>query len=88
MSINSTAALLWPVLVVLGGLPLLFLILDRKGYSKWTRGMGAIAGITTLILIYRIESVRLILQWVLTVVAFAAPLALSVISIEYLVEET
>jgi hypothetical protein len=88
MSHTSSVALLWPVLAILGGIPLLFLILDHRGYNKQARGIGVLIAIALLISLYYIEPVRLILQWGLTVVAFAAPLALSVISIEYLVEET
>ena len=73
---------------MLGAIPLIFLILNCVGYGKRARGIGVLCSLGVLALIYTEPALADSLRWGLTIVAFAAPLALSVIAIEYLVEET
>jgi hypothetical protein len=88
MTTISILTLLWPALLMTAVFPIVFFILNHSGYGKRARGVGVIIGLIVLVLIYDVAVIRKMLSWGLTLVAFAASLALSVIAIELIVEET
>jgi hypothetical protein len=88
MSLLSIFSLLWPAMFVISLVPLFLMAATERGYSQRTTTTGGLIGILFFIIIYQVPLFNTTLRWILTVIGFAAPLALGVIAIQYVVEET
>jgi len=88
MNITETATLLWPALFCLSTLIVFLLIATQRGYSRQSQYLGATASLGLLILAYTYPPAVTLIRWGLTLVGFAAPVALSIVGIRYLVDET
>lgn len=83
----SIAATVWPALFVVGVLPIYFMTASRAGVSDRGIALGGVAAVVGLGCLYLFDPLRVGLRWVLTIVGFAVPLAVGVLSVRYLVAE-
>ncbi|RLM88422.1 hypothetical protein D3D01_21380 [Haloarcula sp. Atlit-7R] len=88
MNITETVTVLWPALFCLSTLLMFLLIATQRGYGRQRQYLGASAILGLLILAYAYPPAVTPIRWGLTLVGFAAPVALSIVGIRYLVEET
>jgi hypothetical protein len=88
MNITETVTVLWPALFCLSTLLMFLLIATQRGYGRQRQYLGASAILGLLILAYACPPAVTPIRWGLTLVGFAAPVALSIVGIRYLVEET
>lgn len=88
MSLVSILSLLWPALLLISLIPLVLMGMTERGYSQRANLIIGLIGVLLLISIYQSSPLSMALRWSLTVIGFAVPLALGVISIQYIVEET
>jgi hypothetical protein len=82
------AAILWPPLLVIGLFAVSLIVVGRLGFGRQAVAIGSITAIGFLGALYVIPGIRDAMRWGLTLFGFAAPMALGVISIRYVVEET
>lgn len=88
MSITDTVALLWPALFFLFNSIIFLLLSTQLKYNQNRQYLGVIIILGVLSVVYIYPSVLTPMRWGLTLVGFAAPVALSIVGIRYLVEET
>jgi hypothetical protein len=86
--LTSIATLLWPALFVVAMLPVILLVLVQKRSKDQTEKLSAIMCLILLGSLYLIDPINSLIRWSLSIIGFASPLALGIISIRYLVEET
>lgn len=84
----SVIALLWPASFVIALLPVFLMVIGRFREKKQTSSFAVVACLILLIMLYLFPPIRNMVRWGLSLIGFASPLALGVISIWYLVEET
>jgi hypothetical protein len=88
MNTVDSVVLLWPALFCLASLLIFLLISSQHGYGGNNQYLGAIVVLGFLLLAYIYPPVLTPIRWGLTLVGFAAPVALSIVGIRYLVDET
>ncbi|RKS75144.1 hypothetical protein BDK61_4685 [Haloarcula quadrata] len=88
MNIAATITLLWPALFCLSSLLVFLLVATQRGYGRQRQYLGATAILGLLILAYAYPPTVTPIRWGLTLIGFAAPVALSIVGIRYLIEET
>lgn len=88
MNLVSILSLIWPALFVIALLPAVLMTLSQFGYEEQSGSFTAVICFALLISLYTVPSIANLVRWCLSLIGFAAPLALGVISIQYLVEET
>jgi hypothetical protein len=64
------------------------MVTSRRGYGTHAVVQGVLSSSILLLVVYHSAVVNRTLQWMLAVIGFAAPLALGVISIRYIVRQT
>lgn len=80
--------LLWPSLLVTGLFTVFLLIAGRLDMGRPVVIVGSVVAIGVLGMFFVIPAMKKPIRWGLTLFGFAAPMALGVISIRYIVEET
>lgn len=85
---TSIAASLWPALFVISLLPVVLMTLSQSGGEKQAGTFAIVACLVLTAVLYVVPPISELVRWGLSLIGLAAPLALGVISIQYLVEET
>jgi hypothetical protein len=88
MNTAEVVILLWPACFSLFSLLMFLLLSTQRGYAIKNQYLGAAVILGSLILIYAYSPAATLIRWGLTLIGFAAPVALSIVGIRYLVEET
>lgn len=89
MTLQSVISVLWPAFLVLGLIPVLLMCVESSAIESDPNPLTVtFVGLGVLLILYSVQPVREVISWMLTVLGFAMPVALSVISIQYIVEET
>lgn len=86
MGLVSVVSSIWPATFVVAVLSVYLLITTHLGYSRTASVTGATASLALLGLLYFVAPVRNSLRLALTLLGFAAPVALSILAIRYTVE--
>lgn len=84
----SVATVVWPALLSISFLLTYLLYVSQLAESPRASWSGAVVSMLILVSIYTVPSVRTLTRLGLSIIGFALPLALGVISIRYIVEET
>ncbi|SDM14290.1 hypothetical protein SAMN04487949_1017 [Halogranum gelatinilyticum] len=87
MNVSEAVEILWPALFSLAAFLLYLLVVSRGGYTRAKGFVGAGAVIGFLLLGHFQPSVLVPLRVSLTLVGFAAPVAMSIIGIRYIVDK-
>lgn len=87
MSMIEIIEILWPASFYLSAFMFYILIISYYGYGVTARYAGLLFVIGFTVLTYSYPILLEPFRWVLSLVGFAAPVALSIIGIRYLVEE-
>lgn len=88
MTLRSLVALGWPAAFVLSVLPVALMTAARSGSSRGARVGVAVGCLALLAALLVVPPFNAGVRWGLTLVGFAAPVAVSIIAIRYIVAET
>ncbi|WP_436909454.1 hypothetical protein [Halosimplex marinum] len=88
MSLRSLVAVAWPTAFVLAALPVALMATVRVGYGRRARLGVAVGCVGAVAVLLAVPPAGAALRWGLTLVGFAAPIAVSIIAIRYVVDET
>lgn len=88
MTIRSLVALAWPAAFALSVLPVALVVTAGSGHGRQARIGIAVCCTGLLATLFAVPPLNAAVRWGLTLVGFGAPIAVSVIAIRYIVDET